>query len=377
MSSPIVTLPANVSSGLPYFPADQFAGLQLDVKRNIAFDNTLSRAASGRETGVSWRELPVTTFELDWAFLDANTATTPPSQDGSPVYPEFDKLLGFFSQQHGDLMPFYLKLSNLTLNPADSQVYGQQLAIGDGSTVNFQLCRTVGPYLEIVQTPDPASHPTIYVDGITLYDAAGPNPLQNADFALGDSGWIKGTGWTVVSGTIAGRTGGAAAFTGPGSAAVTNVVGVPCVAGQTVSASCDVVGETGANGAATVRINFFDASSTLLATVNSVAAIAGSWTRISANGTAPAGSVSFTVDCAVNLSTNTHPWYATNFTVGSYSMLGGGIVQFAFAPPNGSIISADFNWVYLVRFDAPATDIDQFAYLVHECKTLKLRTVIQ
>jgi uncharacterized protein (TIGR02217 family) len=230
MSSPIVTLPANVSSGLPYFPADQFAGLQLDVKRNIAFDNTLSRAASGRETGVSWRELPVTTFELDWAFLDANMATTPPSQDGSPVYPEFDKLLGFFSQQHGDLMPFYLKLSTLTLNPADSQVYGQQLAIGDGSTINFQLCRTVGPYLEIVQTPDPAATPVIYVDG----------------------------------------------------------------------------------------------------------ALVSTWT-----------------------------------------LLPGGIIQFASAPALNAVISADFNWVYLCRFDAPDTDIDQFAYLVHECKTLKLRTVIQ
>jgi uncharacterized protein (TIGR02217 family) len=227
--STIVTLPANVSSGLPYFPAAEFTGLQLDVKRNVAFENTLSRAASGRETGVSWRELPLTTFELTWDFLDANTATTPPSQDGSPVYPEFDRLLGFFEQQHADLIPFYLKLSDLTLNPADSQVNGQQLALGDGSTVNFQLCRTVGPYLEAIQMPDPASDPVVYVDGAPV----------------------------------------------------------------------------------------------------------------------------------------------------TVTLLAGGIVQFAAAPVLNAVISADFNWVYLCRFDGPDMDIDQFAFLVHDCKQLKLRTVIQ
>jgi len=227
----IVTLPTVLSTGLNTFPATKFQGLKLNFTRNVEFENTISRAASGREVGVSWREMPIITLELSWDFLDANPDTTPPSQDGSVSYTDLDWLDGFFRAQHGDLIPFYLRVADLPgQSPTDSQGRGQQIGTGDGTTVNFQLCRTVGPYLEPVQTIDSAVDPIIYFDG------------------------LPATGWT---------------------------------------------------------------------------------------------------------------------------MLPKGIIQFTVAPANGTVITADFNWLYLCRFNDPAAEFEQFAYLAHECKSLKLRTVIQ
>lgn len=230
MSSPIVTLPAS-ANGLQFFPAQKFSGLSIDLKRNVAFENIISRAGSGREVGVSWREMPIITLDLSWGFLDANPNTTPQPDDGSPAYTELDWLMGFFEAQHGDLLPFYLRVSDLPGQlPAASQAQGQAIGTGDGVTVNFQLCRTVGPYLEPVQMPDPAFTPVIYFNGIVA------------------------TGWT---------------------------------------------------------------------------------------------------------------------------LLPRGIIQFAVAPAVGKAITADFNWLYLCRFDQPEADFEQFAYLVQKCDSLKLRTVIQ
>lgn len=230
MSSTIVTLPTSVSSGLPYFPTSVFSGLSLDVKRNIAFDNTISRAASGRETGVSWREVPTITFDVAWNFVDDNDNLIVPSQTGAPTFTEFDTLVGFFEQQHGDLLPFYLRLSDLTQKPTDSFISGQQIAVGDGVTTNFQLCRTVGSYLEPIQMVDPAGVLVVYSNG------------------------------AVASG---------------------------------------------------------------------------------------------------------------------YTVLPAGIVQFTTAPALNALISADIPWVYLVRFDAQEMDIDQWALYIHDCQSIKIRTVIQ
>jgi uncharacterized protein (TIGR02217 family) len=233
MSTTIVTLPTTVTSGLPYFPTSAFSGRAIDVKRTFAFDTTISKAASGRETAVSWREMPEYSFELDWNFVDDNDAMVQPSQSGAPTYTELATLIGFFQAQHGQLLPFYLRLSDLTFKPGDSLVTGQQIAIGDAVTTNFQLCRTVGSYLEPLQMPDPAGAVAIYVNG----------------------------------------------------------------AQKTVTTD--------------------------------------------------------------------------------YTILPAGIVQFTAAPALNAVISADIPFVYLCRFDADDMDVDQWAQFIYECKSLKLRTVIQ
>lgn len=165
MSTVIVTLPTSVSSGLPYFPTSAFSMLTLDVNREVAFENKISRSASGREVAVSWRELPIITFELNWGGLDANPANVPPSQTGAATFTEYDTLVGFYEAQHGSLLPFYFRLSDVTNLPSDSFVEGQQIGTGDGTTTNFQLCRTVASYLEPIQMVDPAGQLVVYVNG--------------------------------------------------------------------------------------------------------------------------------------------------------------------------------------------------------------------
>lgn len=231
MSSPIVTLPA-AATGLQYFPAAKFSGLKIDLTRSVEFDNTISRAASGREVGVSWREMPIITLDLSWDFLDANSLTVAQPIDGSAAYTELAWLEGFFKAMHGDLLPFYLRVSDLPgRGPGASQVRGQKIGTGDGTTVNFQLFRTDGPFPEPVQMPDPAFAPVLYLDGVKQTSGVTLQPR--------------------------------------------------------------------------------------------------------------------------------------------------GIIQFTTAPAVGKVITADFNWVYLCRFNESAAEFDQFAHLAWECKSLKLRTVIQ
>lgn len=164
MSTAIVVLPTNPIT-TPFFPVSVFTGLKIEVKRTDAFDNVESVAASGRRTAVSWREMPLSTFEVSFEFLDGNGNLIPPSMDGTIQFTELDTLRGFFNAQHGGLLPFLLRLSDLTRIPSDSLVTGQQFGTGDGTTVNFQLCRTVGSFLEPLQTIDPNGTLNVYVDG--------------------------------------------------------------------------------------------------------------------------------------------------------------------------------------------------------------------
>lgn len=231
MSTAIVVLPTNPIT-TPLFPTSVFTGLKIDVKRTDAFENIESIAASGRRTAVSWREMPESHFEIGFNFLDANGNLIPPSTDGTIQFTEYDTLRGFFNAQHGGLLPFLLSLSDLTRNPTDSYVTGQQVGTGDGTTVNFQLNRTVASFLEPLQTVDPNGTLNVYVDG-------------------------------------------------------------------------------------------------------------------------------------------TLKTYGSDYTV-----LTGGIVQFTSAPANTKVISADIPFLYLCTFDQDEADWDQISFLLHECQSLKLKTVI-
>jgi uncharacterized protein (TIGR02217 family) len=74
---------------------------------------------------------------------------------------------------------------------------------------------------------------------------------------------------------------------------------------------------------------------------------------------------------SVNIYVNGAP-VTTGWTLGT-----AGVITFASAPAASATISADFEWNYLCRFDEDSAEFNQFLYLLHECQTLKLRTVIQ
>ena len=64
-------------------------------------------------------------------------------------------------------------------------------------------------------------------------------------------------------------------------------------------------------------------------------------------------------------------------TQGTDYTIANGIVSFAVAPAASAAITADFQWLWRVRFAADVIDFDNFMYLLWECKKLDLIQVRQ
>ena len=62
-------------------------------------------------------------------------------------------------------------------------------------------------------------------------------------------------------------------------------------------------------------------------------------------------------------------------TQGTDYTISNGIVSFSVAPANGAAITADFQWLWRVRFAQDTTDFDNFLYQLWECKKLDLQSV--
>jgi len=118
---------------------------------------------------------------------------------------------------------------------------------------------------------------------------------NNPDFENGDSGWDKGTGWTIVTASNASNGSWVGAYNGNGSALMVNQDRVPVTAGQTISASVQVslyLSSDGAAAAGAVVIQWFDAAGNLIG--NSVGNVVstdrvGRWEASTVTAGAPAG----------------------------------------------------------------------------------------
>jgi uncharacterized protein (TIGR02217 family) len=141
------------------FPA--LPGLAWSVTKTPTFQTRVQRAVSGRELRALDYPYPLWQFALVYDFLRDNP---------SAGYDELRTLLGFFMLCQGAFGTFLFQ------DPSDFQVTGQQIGIGDASTVVFQLQRAMGAtlsgggFLEPIVAPNVVS--AIYFDGITQAPAA-------------------------------------------------------------------------------------------------------------------------------------------------------------------------------------------------------------
>ena len=62
-------------------------------------------------------------------------------------------------------------------------------------------------------------------------------------------------------------------------------------------------------------------------------------------------------------------------TQGTDYTIANGIVTFAVAPANGAAITADFQWLWRVRFAQDSSEFDNFMYQLWECKKVDLLSV--
>lgn len=131
-------------------PSPQQFAFGWPVRKTPVFNTIVQKPASGRgELRLALQTYPRWQFELDVNYLKGD-ATLPSSY--------FTTLLGFYLQAQGQAADW------LYSDPFDFNVSGQNFGTGDGTTVSFQLVRTLGGFTDIVQNLNGA--PSIYINGV-------------------------------------------------------------------------------------------------------------------------------------------------------------------------------------------------------------------
>src|SRR5580658_3854223 len=115
-------------------------GLGWSVSKAPRFATRIQRAVSGRELRALDQPNPIWSWTLTYSMLRDKNDTRGASGPGVG-YDELRTLMGFFLQQQGAFTPF------LYDDPTDGQVLAQTIGTGDGSTMVFQLVRSMGTAL--------------------------------------------------------------------------------------------------------------------------------------------------------------------------------------------------------------------------------------
>jgi uncharacterized protein (TIGR02217 family) len=122
-------------------------GLTWDVVKQPEFSTKVQTAASGKDATAAYWTYPRWTFKLSYELLRGGSQT------------ELNTILGFFLARKGQFDTW------LYTDPSDYIVTGQQIGIGDGSTLAFQLLRTLGGFVEPMKNIN--GTPVIKIGGAT------------------------------------------------------------------------------------------------------------------------------------------------------------------------------------------------------------------
>lgn len=117
------------------FP-DNLAGLTLDRTKTPQFSTNIKKSVNGYEVRTPSMAYPLWNFSLKYEFLRTDTAIS-----------ELKTLAGFFLQCKGSYETFYFK------DPYDYAVTSQTFGVGNGTSKSFQLIRSYGGFVDIIQAP--------------------------------------------------------------------------------------------------------------------------------------------------------------------------------------------------------------------------------
>lgn len=153
------------------------AGPGWPVKKTPAYRTIRQMPANFRgENRISLTTYPVWKFELEFASLRG---------DFSQLSSGLAALAGFMGQVQGSFQPW------LFTDPYDNAVTNMQFGTGDGVTTAFQLTRTVGGMLDLIQNLN--GTPTIKVSGGTVtplsISSTGLVTLSSAPASLAPITW--------------------------------------------------------------------------------------------------------------------------------------------------------------------------------------------
>jgi hypothetical protein len=146
---------------------------------------------------------------------------------------------------------------------------------------------------------------TLYLKDQIVYPSvvsgASPVSIPNADFENGDTGWTKGTGWSINT-NIAFNGTYSAEYVGPGAAELISETKIPIAAGKAITAFCFVhqgASDDGQANAAVV-LRWYDSVGTFISdsTGNSVSTGAVAvWKKSTVSAVAPPNAASVSIGC--------------------------------------------------------------------------------
>jgi uncharacterized protein (TIGR02217 family) len=184
----------------PIFPA--LAGQGWSVRKKPTFVTTVASHVSAREVRSPNYANPVWQFELSFDGLDGTAS----GQYGGLGAESLQSLMGLFLQCQGQYGAFVF------YDASDYLVSGQALGVGDGTTTNFQLARTLGGFAEPVVAPV-TSATTLQFPSATAVAATAPVITDNGATVATGNYTISNPGG-VVSFNTAPASGHALAWSG-------------------------------------------------------------------------------------------------------------------------------------------------------------------
>lgn len=124
-------------------------GIAWDITKAPEFYTITKTSPTGLDVSAVLSAYPRWHFSLVYEYL----------RDDGTTAGELQQLVGFFLQRYGNVDDF------LYLDPTDNAVANQVIAIGDGATKQFQLCRNFGGFVEPIYGVVEGT-PTISVNGV-------------------------------------------------------------------------------------------------------------------------------------------------------------------------------------------------------------------
>lgn len=134
---------------LPVFPT--LTGLDWGVERKVVWATNRYASVSGLRTSNPLRTVPVRSWKIQISILRSGTFS-------GQTLAEMESLTGMYNTCCGAAYPFSYR------DDTDSTAVAQVFGTGTGSAKTFQLCRSVGGFVEPVYLP--GSPISVYKNGV-------------------------------------------------------------------------------------------------------------------------------------------------------------------------------------------------------------------
>jgi uncharacterized protein (TIGR02217 family) len=162
----------------PIFP--KLRGIKWGTRLTPKFKTTRLTSMSGSETSFANQQQPRWGINLEYEFLSEKQPPPPNEETDDPVYSDLETMLGFFCARLGANGTFLFNGVN-DIDAKRFAVTDQKLGTGDGAITDFQLVRSIGEFLEVIQNP--FGVPTFCVNEAEV-DAGDVTDLGNGKFRL-------------------------------------------------------------------------------------------------------------------------------------------------------------------------------------------------